>query len=101
MSDTEVAELLAALRAGSVSVGEVAAAFRERSWPSATRPMPAGYEELAGQQDPEPDLPGSFDDVTAAYDRGEITRDQYRTLAHAVADSINAEARGQHSGEAE
>ena len=35
-------------------------------------------------------MPGSIDDVTAAYDRGEITREQYRTLAHAVADAINA-----------
>ena len=37
-------------------------------------------------------MPGSMDDVTAAYDRGEISREQYRALAHAVAESINAEA---------
>jgi len=48
---------------------------------------------MAEQQDPEPDVPASFDEVTAAYDRGELTRDQYRTLAHAVAEAINAEAR--------
>lgn len=92
MSNTTVTDLLAALTAGTISVDEVAAAFRERSWPPATRPMPASYQELAEQQDPEPDLPGSFDDVTAAYDRGEITREQYRILAHAVADSINSGA---------
>jgi hypothetical protein len=93
MTNSEVADLLAALRAGSISVDEVAARFRERSWPAASRPMPASYAEMAAQQDPEPDLPGSFDDVTAAYDRGELTREQYRALAHAVADSINAQAR--------
>ena len=39
---------------------------------------------MAGQEDPEPYLPGSFDDVLAAYDRGEITRERYRALAEAV-----------------
>jgi len=32
-----------------------------------------------------------FDEVTAAYDRGELTRPQYRALAEAVADSLRAE----------
>jgi hypothetical protein len=98
MSSTEVTDLLAALRDGSISLDEVAARFRERSWPITRRPAPATYAELAGQQDPGADVPGSFDDVTAAYDRGEITRDQYRTLAHAVADAINAESRAFGSG---
>jgi len=53
--------------------------------------------ELAerAQQDPEPDVPGSFDDVVAAYDRGELTRDQYRILAEAVAESRQAQRQDQ------
>ncbi len=96
MRNTEVADLLAALSAGTISVDEVAEHFRARSWPLTRRPVPTTYEEMAGQQDPDPDVPGSFDDVTAAYDRGEITAEQYRALAHAVADSINARARRRH-----
>ena len=45
----------------------------------------------AALEDPEPDVPGSFDEVIAAYDRGELTRAQYRTLAEAVAESLRAE----------
>jgi len=45
----------------------------------------------AALRDPEPDIPGSFDDVVAAYDRGELTHSQYRVLAEAVAESIRSE----------
>lgn len=93
MSTTEVSEILAALRADHMSLEEVAERFRLRSWPIARRPVPVNFCEMAEQEDPDEDIPGSFDEVTAAYDRGEITREQYRTLAHAVADSINAGAR--------
>jgi hypothetical protein len=87
---SEVNDLIAALRDGSLSLEEVAQRFRERSWPS-TRPPPAtNYLELAeaALQDPEPNIPGSFDDVVAARDRGEITEDQYWTLAQAAAEAI-------------
>jgi len=94
MSASEVADLLAALRAGRLSVDEVAERFRRRSWVVARRPAPRSYAEMAAQQDVGADVPGSFDDVVAAYDRGELTREQYRKLAHAVADAINAEAGG-------
>lgn len=89
MSSDEVAELLTELRSGRMSLEDVAAHFRRRAWPTTMRPIPTTYAEMAEQQDPEPDLPGSFDEVTAAYDRGELTRQQYRTLAHAVADAID------------
>jgi hypothetical protein len=45
----------------------------------------------AVQEDPEPYVPGSFDELAAAYRRGELTRGQYRTLAEAVAESLHAE----------
>jgi hypothetical protein len=88
----EVAGLLRAFREGSMSLEDLAQRFRERTWPPTKPPPPASYLELAERalQDPEPDVPGSFDDVVAAYDRGELTRDQYRVLAEAVADSIRA-----------
>jgi hypothetical protein len=90
----EVAELIRALRTGSMSLDEVAARFRVRSWPRTRGPRARSYRELAAaaQVDPGASVPGSIDDLTAAYDLGEITWEQYRTLAHAAADAINAEA---------
>jgi hypothetical protein len=95
MSSTEVSNLLAALRVGDLSLDEVAERFRHRSWARSRPPRPESDKELAAEAllDPGANVPGSFDEVTAAYDRGEITREQYRTLAHAVAEAINAEAR--------
>jgi predicted RNA-binding protein associated with RNAse of E/G family len=93
MSTSEVAELIAAMRAGRLTVDEVAERFRRRHWVAARRPAPRTYVEMAAQQDVETDVPGSFDEVVAAYDRGELTREEYRRLAHAVADAINAAPR--------
>jgi hypothetical protein len=93
MITTEVTELIAALRNGSLSLEEVAQRFRVRTWPRTRKPAPSSYLEMATDalEDPEPDVPGSFDEVTAAYDRGDLTRPQYRTLAGAVAESLRAE----------
>ena len=93
MITTEVTELIAALRNGSLSLEEVAERFRERTWPRTRKPTPASYLEMAADalEDPQPDVPGSFDEVTAAYDRGELTRAQYRALAEAVAHSLRTE----------
>jgi hypothetical protein len=90
---TEVTDLITALRNGTMTLDQVAQQFRQRTWPRRTTPEPTTYLELAAaaQQDPEPDVPGSIDEVTAAYDRGELDRFQYRTLAEAIAESINAE----------
>jgi hypothetical protein len=94
MSGTEVTELIAALRAGTLTLQEVASRFRDRDWPDRAPPAPRNYLELAAaaQGDPQPDIPGSFDDVIAARDRGELSRDEYRILAGAVAAAINASA---------
>jgi len=98
MTSTEVTELIAAFRDGSLSLEEVAQRFRERSWPRTRKPESTSYLEMAAaaMEDPEPDVPGSFDEVVAAYDRGELTREQYRTLAEAVAESLRAEEK--HEG---
>jgi hypothetical protein len=91
MAASEVTDLIAALRAGALTLDEVADRFRRRSWPRTRRPAPTTPAEMAESLDPEPDVPGSYDDLTAAYDRSEITREQYRTLVEAAADAIRAE----------
>jgi hypothetical protein len=50
------------------------------------------------QEDPEPDIPGSFDEVTAALYRGEISDDDYEVLAQAMAASKRAEDRLKEQG---
>lgn len=92
---SEVPDLIRALRDGTMTLDQVAQQFRERKWPRRRWNPPASYLEMAtrAQQDPEPHLPGSFDDVTDAYDRGELSRDEYRVLSEAVAESKHAEDR--------
>lgn len=87
--NSEVTDLIRAFRNGSISLEELAQRFRARTWPSAKGPEPQTYLELAEatERDLEPDVPGTFDEVMAAYDRGEITYSQYRVLAEAVAES--------------
>lgn len=93
---TEVQNLLAALRDGAMSLDEVAERFRNHSWPRRDDHQPSSYLELAAmaQEDPDPYLPGSFDDVAAAYHRGELSNEQYEILAQAMAESMRAEDRG-------
>jgi hypothetical protein len=42
-------------------------------------------------EDPEPHLPDSFDDVTDAYDQGQLSIDEYEVLSEAVAEAKRAE----------
>ena len=90
---SEVSDLIKALRDGTMTLDEVAQRFRERQWLRRKRPPPASYLEMAAraQEDPEPYDPNSFDDVTAAYHRGELSDSQYDTLAEAMAESKRAE----------
>ena len=90
---SEVTDLLNALKDGSMSLDEVSQRFRDRSWPRRRKHVPATYLEMAAaaQEDPEPYLPGSFDDVTAAYHRGDLSDEQYDVLANAMAESKRAE----------
>jgi hypothetical protein len=93
--NSEVTDLIKALREGSMNLDEVAQRFRQRSWPRRTAPTPTTYLEraAAAQQDPEPYRPGSFDDVAAAHQEGDITDEEYAVLSEAVADSKRAEDR--------
>jgi hypothetical protein len=93
--NNEVARMIDALQSGEMSLDEVAQRFRERSWPRTPRQEPRSYLEMAtaAQQDPEPYVPGSFDDVVAAYDQGKITDAEYAVLSEAVAESKRTEDR--------
>lgn len=90
---SEIAQLIAHLNDGTVSLEQVAQTFRKRSWPRTRGPEPQTYLELAtaAQQDPEPLVAGSFDEVTAAYRRGELSRPDYRVLAEAAAEAMREE----------
>ena len=92
---SEVSDLIRALRDGTMTLDQVAQQFRERKWPRRRGNPPASYLEMAAraQQDPEPYVPGSFDDITDAYDRGDLSRDEYRVLSEAVAESKRDEDR--------
>jgi len=94
---SEVSELINALRDGTMTLDEVARRFRERRWPRRRRPPPDSYLEMAtrAQEDPEPYEPNSFDDVTAAYHRGELSDSQYDALTEAMAESKRAEDKGE------
>lgn len=89
---TEVKGLLEALRNGSMTLNEVAQLFRERIWPPTTPRRASSYNEMADRavMDPRPDIPNSFDDVIAAYGRGELSEDEYEVLGQAVAESLRA-----------
>lgn len=95
---SEVTDLIAALRAGTLTLDQVAQRFRERRWPEAD--LSAG-REVGGREleDPEPYLPGSFDDVAAALHRHELTLDEYEVLARAATESINRGKPGAEPGE--
>ncbi len=89
----DVVDLLNALRDGTVTVDEVAQQFRTRKWPRRRRTSPTTYAELAAAEldDPDPYIPGSYDDVAAAFHQKRITREQFRVLSEAVAEAQRAE----------
>jgi hypothetical protein len=93
---SDVSDLITALEDGTMTLDQVAQAFRARTWPRSRRARPQTSIAMAERalSDPDPPQPGTFDDVTAAYDRGEITSEQYRILSEAVAHSINADVAG-------
>lgn len=92
---SEVSDLIKALRDGTMTLDQVAQRFRECKWPRRRWTSPTSYLEMAAraQEDPGPRIPGSFDDVTDAYDRGELSRGEYRVLSEAVAESKRREDR--------
>ena len=93
---SEVTDLISSYKAGELTLDELAQRFRARQWPVTKRPSPSSYLEMAAraQEDPAPDVPNSFDDVKRAYSRGDLTREEYDTLADAVREAPGAEQSG-------
>jgi hypothetical protein len=89
----DVVDLLNALREGTMTIDDVAEHFRTRKWPRRRRTPPTTYAELAAAEleDPDPYIPGSYDDVAAAFHQKKITREQFRVLSDAVAEAQRAE----------
>jgi hypothetical protein len=92
---SEVTELIAALRSGHMTLDQVAERFRQRSWPDAASPEPESYQDGAARalDDPDPYVPGSFMDVLAAFDRHDLTLDEYEVLAEAAAEGMEKPGR--------
>lgn len=92
---SEVTDLITSLQQGSLSLDEVAQRFRARSWPDPPRlkPRTAAEADARLMDDPDPYLPGSFDDVLLAFDKGELTQWQFEVLAHAAADAMEIDSR--------
>jgi hypothetical protein len=83
---SEVTDLIESFRAGELTLDELAQRFRSRQWPSTMPAPPSSYLEMAAraQEDPRPDVPNSYDEVTTAYARGDLTREEYDLLSDAV-----------------
>ncbi len=89
----EVTSLINRLRDGSLSLEELAEIFRRRTWPASKPPPPTTYLEMARRalEDPRPDVPNTYDDVVAAYGRGELSQEEFDVLSEAVAEAKRAQ----------
>ena len=92
--EDEVTGMIGSYVAGALTLDAICLKLRSRRWPAVPTVCPAGLEEAAPAiDDPEPYVPGSFDDVVRAYDLGWITDPDYEAFAMAAAGSP-----GKHTG---
>jgi hypothetical protein len=92
--DDEVTGMIRSYLAGALTLDGICRKFRSRRWPAVPTACPVGLEAAAPAiDDPEPYVPGSFDDVVRAYDLGWITDPDYEAFAAAAAGSP-----GKHAG---
>jgi hypothetical protein len=81
-----ITDLIAAYRAGDLTLAELAATFRAYPWAAVPRAWAPGLEDArAAIDDFEPLIPGTFDDVVLAYDQHQLTDADYAALARAAA----------------
>jgi Zeta toxin len=79
-----VTEMITSFTAGQLTLDALALEFRARRWPPVPSACPPGMQAAASAiDDPEPYVPGSFDDVVLAYDLGQLTDHDYEQLASA------------------
>jgi hypothetical protein len=82
----EVTSMIDTYPAAKISLADLTHRFRTRSWPTVPPACPPEMNEAApAVDDPEPYLPGSFDDVVLAYDLGKLSDHDYQQLAKAAA----------------
>jgi hypothetical protein len=80
-----VTAMLAAYRDGLTTLDDLSLEFRARRWPQVPDVCPPELEQArAAIDDPEPYVPGSFDDVVLAYDLGWLSDADYDVLALAA-----------------
>jgi hypothetical protein len=81
-----VTTMLTSYRDGTYTLDDLSLEFRARRWPRVPDVCPPELEQArAAIDDPEPYVPGSFDDVVLAYDRGWLSDDDYDVLSGAAA----------------
>jgi hypothetical protein len=82
----EVIDLIDSYLTGALSLEVLSERFRTRHWPTVPRVCPPALEQAAPAiDDPEPYIPGSFDDVVRAYDLGCLTDTDYQMLVTVAA----------------
>jgi hypothetical protein len=94
----EVNELLGKYKSGELALDDLVRIFSNRRWPHAELPpRPKTYLEMAAraQEDPDSDVPDSFDDVEAAFFRNDLSVDEYERLRAAMDDALKAEDSGE------
>ena len=83
-----VTAMLVSYRDGRLSLDDLSLEFRARRWPQVPDVCPPELEQARDAiDDPEPYVPGSFDDVVLGYDLGWLSDTDYDVLATA-ADSL-------------
>jgi hypothetical protein len=81
-----VTSMLTSFRDGKLTLDDLSLEFRARRWPQVPDVCPPELEQArAAIDDPEPYVPGSFDDVVLAYDRGWLSDPDYEVLSGAAA----------------
>jgi hypothetical protein len=82
---SSVIAMLLSYREGRLSLDDLSLEFRARRWPRVPDVCPPELEPAREAiDDPEPYVPGSFDDVVLAYDLGWLTDADYDILAVAA-----------------
>ena len=82
-----VTTMLTSYQDGTYTLDDLSLEFRARRWPRVPDVCPPELEQArAAIDDPEPYVPGSFDDVVLAYDRGWLSDEDYDVLSGAAAE---------------
>jgi hypothetical protein len=80
-----VTAMLVSYRDGRLTLDDLSLEFRVRRWPQVPDVCPPELDQArAAIDDPEPYVPGSFDDVVLAYDLGWLSDADYEVLALAA-----------------